>query len=194
MSKNNKLVPKWYVLNVRSGYEYKVKNLLKERVDSLKFDDRVLDILVPDEEKIQIRGLKRKIVKKKTFPGYVLVKVMVEPLLVKSGSEYKMDNEVWYVIRNTDGVSGFIGAGTPVPIDDSEVEIIQQRMERYSASPKEDIKFNINDKVEIVTGSFIGSYGKVASIDPEHGKLTVMVDIFNRLTPVQVKFDEIILM
>lgn len=185
------LVEKWYVLHTYSGHEYKVKEILSERITSLGVKDKVLEILVPDEEKIEIKGTKRKIVKKKTFPGYVLVKVMVEPYESKTGTEYRMDNNVWYVIRNTDGVSGFVGLGNvPTPIGDEEVEKIQSRMKRYTATPEE-MKYKVGDKVEIINGSFMGSFGDIESIDQDHNKLIVMVEIFNRLTPVEVNLDEI---
>ena len=106
---NENFVEKWYVLHTYSGHEYRVKDLLTERVVSLGVKDKVLEILVPDEEKIEIKGAKRRIVKKKAFPGYVLVRIMVEPYQSKTGTEYRMDNNVWYVVRNTHGVSGFVG-------------------------------------------------------------------------------------
>ena len=145
-----------------------------------------------EEKKIEIKGAKRRIVKKKAFPGYVLVRIMVEPYQSKTGTEYRMDNNVWYVVRNTDGVSGFVGTkNVPTPISDDEVAVIQGRMKRYSSAPKEELQFNVGDKVEIISGSFMGSFGKIESIDMQHSKLTVMVEIFNRLTPVEVNFDEI---
>ncbi|HCB64145.1 MAG TPA: transcription termination/antitermination factor NusG [Fusobacteria bacterium] len=189
---NENFVEKWYVLHTYSGHEYRVKDLLTERVVSLGVKDKVLEILVPDEEKIEIKGAKRRIVKKKAFPGYVLVRIMVEPYQSKTGTEYRMDNNVWYVVRNTDGVSGFVGTkNVPTPISDDEVAVIQGRMKRYSSAPKEELQFNVGDKVEIISGSFMGSFGKIESIDMQHSKLTVMVEIFNRLTPVEVNFDEI---
>ena len=189
---NENFVEKWYVLHTYSGHEYRVKDLLTERVVSLGVKDKVLEILVPDEEKIEIKGAKRRIVKKKAFPGYVLVRIMVEPYQSKTGTEYRMDNNVWYVVRNTDGVSGFVGTkNVPTPISDDEVAVIQGRMKRYSSAPKEELQFNVGDKVEIISGSFMGSFGKIESIDMQHSKLTVMVEIFNRLTPVEGNFDEI---
>lgn len=189
-SKKN-LVEKWYVLHTYSGHEYKVQKSLEERAVNLGVKDQIVSILVPDEEKIEVRRNKRKIVQKKCFPGYVLVKILVEPIESKLGLEYKMDNNVWYVIRNTDGVSGFVSSGFfPTPLSNEEIDAIQDRMKRYSEVAV-DVKVKEGDMVEIIRGSFMGSHGKISSIDIEHLKLTVMVDMFGRSTPIEVNFDEV---
>jgi transcriptional antiterminator NusG len=190
--KTTSLVEKWYVIHTYSGHEYKVRDALEERIISLGFKDTILEILVPDEEKIEVKNGKRKIVQKKCFPGYVLAKIKVEPIKAKSGQEYKMSNESWYVIKNTDGVTGFIGSGGfPIPIEEADVENIKKRMKRYTDKPKIESKFKIGDRVEIINGSFMGSFGKISSVDNKRMKLVVMVDIFNRLTPVEVGFEEV---
>lgn len=186
-------VEKWYVVNTYSGQEYNVGNLVKERAQSLGAKDKIIEVLVPDEEKIEVRGNKRRIVQKKCFPGYVLIKVLVEATPTKLGVNYKMDSDVWYVIRNTEAVLGFVGVnGNPTPISEEEVEAIQKRMKRYSDTPnEEELKFAIGDVVEIINGSFMGSHGKVSFIDLEHRRVTVLVDIFSRMTPIEVNFSEI---
>lgn len=191
LNKDN-LIEKWYVLHTYSGHEYKVKDRLEERAKRLGVEDQILEVLVPDEEKIEIKGAKRTIVQKKCFPGYVLVKVKVEHYSTRLGTEYKMDSSVWYVIKNTDGIVGFVGDGKhPIPIDNSELESIEKRMVRYNSVPREELEFKVGDKVEITNGSFMGSVGNIQQIDEQHYKLIVMVDIFSRQTPVEVNFEEV---
>lgn len=188
----SKLVNKWYVLNTYSGHEYKIKRLLEERVERLGISDQIVEILVPDEERIEIKKNKRSIVQKRSLPGYILIKIKSEPKETKMGIEYKICNNVWYIIKNTEGVSKFVGTGNvPVPIEDDQVEAIQSRMKRYSSTSNVETEFKIGDLVEIISGSFMGSSGKISDIDLDHMKITVMVEMFNRLTPFEVNFDEI---
>ncbi len=162
----------WYVLHTYSGYEDAVAKNLKQRIESLGMEDKIFNVLVPKEKKIKIKNGKRKVVEEKIYPGYVLVEMMVT-------------DDSWYVVRNTPNVTGFVGAGTtPVPVSLKEIESLKKRM------GEEDPQFEINvkpgDLVKVVDGPFKDFDGKVSDIDPDRGKVKILVNMFGRDTPVEL--------
>lgn len=196
MSQEDLIIEKrWYMIHTYSGYENKVKTDLEKRIESLNLSDRVFRVLVPEEEKYEIKRGKRKKVTKKLFPGYVMVEMNVKKEQTLDGIGYKVDDEAWYVIRNTAGVTGFVGIGTePSPLEPEEARNLLAKMGIHVERKKHekiDLDFKIKDRVEIVGGAFEGSFGNVSSIDFEHSKVKVMIDLFGRMTPVEVEFDEV---
>lgn len=162
----------WYVIHTYSGYEDAVTKNLKQRVESLGMEDKIFDVLVPKEKKIKIKGGKRKVVEEKIYPGYVLVEMIVT-------------DDSWYVVRNTPNVTGFVGAGTtPVPVSLEEIEILKKRM--GVEAPKFKIETAVGDLVKITDGPFKDFEGKISEIDPEKGKVKVLVNMFGRDTPVEL--------
>jgi transcriptional antiterminator NusG len=164
----------WYAIHTHAGYEEKVAESLRQRVKSFDMEDKIFNILVPTEKRIKIKNGKRKIVTEKIFSGYVLVEMIVT-------------DESWYVVRNTPYVTGFIGAGTiPIPLSDEEIKAIQKRM--GIEEPKYKIEVQVNDPVKIIDGPFKDFEGKVIEVDEEKGKVKVLVNVFNRETPVELDF------
>jgi len=163
---------RWYVLHTYSGYEENVKSNLEQRVDSFNMKDKIFNVLVPKEKKIKIKNGKRTTVEEKIFPGYVLVEMAV-------------DDESWYVVRNTPNVTGFVGSGTtPTPIDNKEVDSLMKRV--TATEPQHKIDVEENDVVRIVDGPFKNFEGKISAVDQERGKIKVMVTMFGRETPVEL--------
>ena len=170
---------KWYVAHTYSGYEEKVKTDLEKTVKNRNLQDMILEVKYPTEEVVEIReDGKRKVTKRKTYPGYVMVKMF-------------LTDESWYVVRNTTGVTGFVGMGNkPVALKDYEVtELLRQAgME----DPKAVINYNVGDKVEVLDGSFAGMMGNVTSIDAEKGKVIVSMTLFGgRETPVDLEYHQV---
>ena len=162
----------WYVIHTYSGYEDAVAKSLKQRVDSLGMDDKIFNVIVPKEKKIKIKGGKRKTVEEKIYPGYVLVEMIVT-------------DDSWYVVRNTPNVTGFVGVGTtPVPVSSAEIETLKKRM--GVETPKHNIEVKVGDAVKIIDGPFKDFDGKVSAIDPDRGKIKVLVNMFGRDTPVEL--------
>jgi len=163
---------RWYVLHTYSGYEDKVKRNLERRVETFDMEDKVFNVMVPKENKIKIEGGERKTVEEKIFPGYVLVEMIVT-------------DDSWYVVRNTPNVTGFVGSGTtPTPIDETEMGELQERV--GIEEPEHDIELNEGQPVEITDGPFKDFEGKVSDIDEERGKVKVLVNMFDRETPVEL--------
>jgi transcriptional antiterminator NusG len=162
----------WYAIHTYSGYEEKVAESIRQRVNSVDMADKIFDVLVPKEKQIEIKNSKRKIVEKKIFQGYVLV-------------EMKMTEDAWYIIRNTPGVTGFVGSGvSPTPVSEDEMSKIKKRM--GVAEPKHQIDFTVGEIVGIIDGPFKGFDGAVNEIDVQKGKLKVLVNMFGRDTPVEL--------
>jgi len=162
----------WYAIHTYSGYEEKVAESIRQRVDSVDMADKIFDVMVPKEKQIEIKNGKRKIVEKKIFQGYVLV-------------EMKMTEDAWYIIRNTPGVTGFVGSGTePTPVSDDEMTKIKKRM--GVSEPKHRIDFSVGEVVSIVDGPFKGFDGAINEIDTQKGKIKVLVSMFGRDTPVEL--------
>jgi transcriptional antiterminator NusG len=166
----------WYVVHTYSGHENKVKASLEERLNAAGLQDRVAQILVPTEDVVEIRGGKRKISSRKFFPGYLLI-------------EMEMGDDVWYTIKNTPKVTGFLGGvKEPTPLSDEEVIQIQEHMRGETKEPKPKVLFESGENVRVIDGPFTNFTGVIREVHPERGKLKVMVSIFGRATPVELEF------
>jgi transcriptional antiterminator NusG len=164
----------WYVIHCYSGYENKVRHNLEQRIESMGMKNKIFDVIVPTEEEIEVRDGKRRTVERRVFPGYILVQMI-------------MDEDSWYVVRNTPGVTGFVGMGnTPTPLRPEEVQQILKRME--AEAPKIKVTFKSGQKVRIIDGPFNDFLGTVAEIDMDRAKVRVMVSFFGRETPVELDF------
>jgi transcriptional antiterminator NusG len=168
----------WYVVHTYSGYENKVKTNLEKRVQSMDMQEKIFRVLVPMEDEIEIKDGKQKKVKRKTFPGYVLVEMI-------------MTDESWYVVRNTPGVTGFVGSGNkPIPLSEEEVRaILGAEQEKGTVSYV--VPFEVEQPVQVVAGPFKGMPGVVKEIYPERSKVRVLVSMMGRDTPVEVDFNQI---
>jgi len=165
---------KWYVVHCYSGYENKVKRNLEQRISSMEMENYIFQVVVPTEEEIEVREGKRRTYQRRVFPGYILVEMI-------------MTDDSWYVVRNTPGVTGFVGMGTrPTALREEEVERIIQRME--AEAPKVKVTFKQGQRVRIVQGPFADFIGTVDDINMEKGKVRVMVSFFGRETPVELDF------
>ncbi len=164
----------WYVIHSYSGYENKVKKNLEHRIESMAMQDKIFQVVVPTEEEIELKDGQRRVVERRVFPGYVLVQMI-------------MDEQSWYVVRNTPNVTGFVGMGNkPTPLPDEEVKRIMRQLE--SEEPKIKVDFKTGQKVRIVDGAFAEFTGVVTELHPDKGRARVMVSFFNRDTPVDVDF------
>ena len=164
----------WYVVHCYSGYENKVMHAIRQRIDTMGMKDKIFDVVVPTEEEIEVREGKRKTIERRVFPGYILVQM-------------KMDEDSWYVVRNTPGVTGFVGMGNePTPLRPEEVNQIMRRME--AEAPKVKVTFKPGQKVRIIDGPFNDFMGTGGDIDMEKAKVRVMVSFFGRETPVELDF------
>ncbi len=164
----------WYVIHTYSGYEEAVARNLRQRIDSMNMQDQIFQVIVPTEKKIKVKAGKRVEENEKIYPGYVLVDMVV-------------NDESWFVVRNTPRVTGFVGSGTqPVPLAQPEVDALFKRMESDTA--KHAIELSIDDAVIIADGPFKDLEGKVGEVDEERGKVKVMVPMFGRETPVELDF------
>ena len=164
----------WYAIHTYAGYENAVERNLKQRIESLGMEHKIFDVVVPTEKKIRMKGGKRTVEEEKVYPGYVLVRMHV-------------DDDSWFVVRNTPRVTGFVGSGTtPVPMDSAEVSGMMNRMS--AEAPKHRIDLVKADPVVISDGPFKDLEGKVGDIDEERGKVKVLVSMFGRETPVELDF------
>lgn len=172
MNKRYDTSKQWYAIHTYSGYEEKVAESIRQRAESLDMKDKIFQVLVPKEKMIEVKNGKRKVVEKRIFQGYVMVQM-------------KMSEDAWYIVRNTPSVTGFVGSGSePTPIEDEEMEKIMKRMGREE--PKHKIDFNVGEVVSITDGPFKGFDGAINEIDPQKGKLKVLVNMFGRETPVEL--------
>jgi len=164
----------WYVVHCYSGYENKVRHNLEQRIETMGMKDKIFDVVVPTEEEIEVKEGKRRTVERRVFPGYILVNMI-------------LSEESWYVVRNTPGVTGFVGMGNnPTPLRPEEVAQIVKRME--AEAPRIKVTFRSGERVRIVDGPFNDFRGTVAEIDMERAKVRVMVNFFGRETPVELDF------
>ena len=168
---------KWYVIHTYSGYENKVKANLEKRIESMNMGDKIFRILVPMEEQMEIKDGKRKLTKRKVFPGYVLVEMI-------------MTDDSWYVVRNTSGVTGFVGTGSkPVPLQDAEVKSLLKQM--GIEEPKARIDLEVGENVRVSSGPFENFLRVVEEIYPDKGKVNVLLSMFGRETPVELEFSQV---
>jgi transcriptional antiterminator NusG len=171
----------WYVIHTYAGYENKVKANLQSRIGSMQMEDKIFDVVIPMEDVMEIKGGRKQVVQKKVFPGYLLVKMVY-------------DNDSWYVVRNTPGVTGFVSSGTgskPTPLSHREVEKILAVKEETKVKPQFRLEWEEGDVVRIVAGPFADFTGTISEINVEQSKLKVMVNIFDRETPVELAFDQV---
>jgi transcription termination/antitermination protein NusG len=166
--------PAWYVIHCYSGYENKVRHNLEQRIETMGMKDKIFDVVIPTQEEIEVKDGKRRTVERHIFPGYVLVNLL-------------LSEESWYVVRNTPGVTGFVGMGNnPTPLRPEEVAQIVKRMEAEAPTVK--VSFKVGERVRIVDGPFNDFRGLVSEIDMERTKVRVMVSFFGRETPVELDF------
>ncbi|NLK52270.1 MAG: transcription termination/antitermination protein NusG [Syntrophomonadaceae bacterium] len=171
MSKN------WYVVHTYAGYENKVKTNLEKRVESMEMQDKIFRVLVPMEKEYEIKNGKKKATLKKVFPGYVLVEMIIT-------------DDSWYVVRNTPGVTGFVGPGSkPIPLSPSEVAQILKQMGMDEPKPK--IDFEVGESVRVVDGPFADFIGNVEEVLPDRRKIKVLVSMFGRETPVELDYFQV---
>lgn len=164
----------WYVVHTQSGFEAKAKKGLEQRIKSLGYENKIFDIVIPLRDIVVIKKGKKKTVKEKVFPGYLLIKMV-------------FDDDSWLVVRTTQGITGFVGAGTkPTPISEKEVAAIKKFVEQEE--PKFKAKFSVGEAVKITDGPFSDFIGSIDSIDESQGKLKVLVSIFERETPIELDF------
>ena len=170
---NNELVPRWYVIHTYSGYENKVKTDLEKTIKNRELEEFFFDIIVPMEEQIEIKEGKRKTNLRKVFPGYVLIKMIVT-------------EKTWYIVRNTRGVTGFVGSGTdPIPLTEEEIRAMGFEITEVN------IDYNVNDSVRVMDGPLKDFVGVVTEINKEKHKVKVSVSMFGRETPVELEFSQV---
>jgi len=169
--------PRWYSIHTYAGYENAVERNLKQRIESLGMSNKIFEVVVPTEKKVRVKAGKRVVEEEKIYPGYILVRMVV-------------DEDSWFVVRNTPRVTGFVGAGnTPVPMEESEIATLMKRMGQEA--PKHRIDLVKDDPVVIADGPFKDLEGKVGEIDEDRGKVKIMVSMFGRETPVELDFLQI---
>lgn len=165
---------KWYVIHIQTGYENKVKQALEQRIKSLGVEDKIFDIVIPMRDVVVIKKGKKAKATEKVFPGYILVRMI-------------LNDDSWLVVRTTEGVTGFVGAGLkPTPITDKEVQAIMKFVQQEQ--PKFKTKFTVGEAVKITEGPFADFLGTIEAVDDERGKVRVLVSIFDRETPVELDF------
>jgi transcriptional antiterminator NusG len=171
----------WYVIHTYAGYENKVKTNLESRIHTMQMEEKIFDVHIPMEDVMEIKGGKKQVVQKKVFPGYLLVRMVY-------------DDDSWYVVRNTPGVTGFVSSGTgqkPTPLSRREVEKILAVKEEEAKKPAFRLEFEEGDVVRIISGPFADFNGTISDINVDQSKLRVMVNIFDRETPVELGFDQV---
>lgn len=168
----------WYVVHTYSGYENKIKVDLTKRVESMNMQDKIFDILIPEEQEVEFKGGKRKVVTKRVFPGYVIVNMI-------------MDEDSWYVVRHTPGVTGFVGSGTkPLPLQPEEVKKILKQMGLAESKPIL-IDVAVGENIRVRTGPFANFEGVVKELLSDRGKIRVNISMFGRETPVELDYEQI---
>jgi transcription termination/antitermination protein NusG len=175
---------RWYVVHTYAGYENKVKSNLASRVRSMAVEDRIFEVVIPMEDVIEFKNGRKVVVQKKVFPGYLLVRMA-------------LDDDAWYVVRNTPGVTGFVGSGAkPTPLSRREVEDILGTGEKEEGAVVEKkvrprLEYEVAEQVRVVTGPFADFNGLISEIDVDRSKLKVLVNIFGRETPVELEFGDV---
>ena len=177
MESEKEATRRWYVVHTYSGYENKVKANLERKVQSMGLENQIFEVIIPLKDEVEKKEGTEKVTQKKIFPGYVLVNMVV-------------NEKTWYDVRNTDGVTGFVGSGTkPIPLTDEEVENVLREMGIEKVKPNIDVE--VGKSVKICSGPFENHAAKVVSVDHEKGKLKLFVDMFGRETTVELDFDQV---
>jgi len=167
----------WYVIHTYSGYENKVKANLEKRVQTMEKEDKIFRVVVPVEDEYEIKDGKKRVIQKKVFPGYVLVEMI-------------MSDDSWYVVRNTPGVTGFVGSGNkPIPLTQEEVDMILKKDQGEKAKPR--IQFSVGEHVKVIDGPFEDFTGTIDGVDADRAKLRVLVSLFGRETPVELDYVQV---
>lgn len=168
----------WYVVHTYSGYENKIKVDLAKRVESMNMQDKIFDVIIPEEKEVEYKGGKKKVTTKRVFPGYVLVNMI-------------MSEDSWYVVRHTPGVTGFVGSGSkPIPLQEEEINKILRQMGLIESKPKF-IDIDIGENIRVRTGPFANFEGVVKELLPDRGKVRVNISMFGRETPVELDYEQI---
>ena len=168
--------PKWYVIHTQTGAESKAKANLEMRADVEGYKSQIHQVVIPTEKVSEIRSGKKRISERKFFPGYIIVQM-------------DMNENTWYLIKNTPGISGFVGSGkSPIPLSEDEVSSILEQQEEKTTKPKPKIEFQEGENVRVKEGSFANFNGVIEAVNPNRGKLKVMVTIFGRQTPVELEY------
>lgn len=168
----------WYVVHTYSGYENKIKVNLMKRVESMNMQDKIFDVIIPEEQEVEYKSGKKKITSKRVFPGYVIVNMI-------------MSEDSWYVVRHTPGVTGFVGSGNkPVPLMADEIKRILKQMGLIESKPKI-IDIEIGENIRVKTGPFANFEGVVRELLPDRGKVRVNISMFGRETPVELEYEQI---
>jgi transcriptional antiterminator NusG len=167
----------WYVVHTYAGYENKVKANLESRISSMNMEERIFEVVIPMEDVMEIKGGKKQVVSRKVFPGYLLVRMY-------------LDDDSWYVVRNTPGVTGFVGSGAkPTPLSEKEVAKILETKPVEKLKPR--VEWQVGESVTVTSGPFAQLPGTIAEINPDQQKVKVLVSIFGRETPVELSFDQV---
>lgn len=168
------LEAKWYVVHTQSGFEARAKQALEQRIKTLGFEDKIFEVVIPMRDTVVVKKGKKKTAKEKVFPGYLLIKMI-------------LDEDSWLMVRTTQGITGFIGAGNkPTPISEKEVEAIKKFVEQEQ--PKFKAKFSVGEAIKITDGPFADFIGSIEAIDETRGKVRVLISVFGRETPVELDF------
>ncbi len=168
----------WYVVHTYSGYENKIKVDLTKRVESMNMQDKIFQVLIPEEQEVEYKGGKKKVTTRRVFPGYVLVNML-------------MDEDSWYVVHHTPGVTGFVGSGTkPIPLRDDEINKILTQMGLMGKKPRV-INLEIGENIRVNSGPFENFEGVVKEVLPDRGKVRVNISMFGRETPVELDYEQI---
>lgn len=168
---------RWYVVHSISGHEARVAESLRQRIETMGLTDRVFEVLIPTQDRVVIRGGKKLTVKEKIFPGYILIKMI-------------LDEGAWLAVRTTTGITGFVGVGNkPTPLEQSEVSNIEKFVS--APAPRYKVRFSVGEAVKITDGPFVDFLGTINEIDEEKGRVKVLVSIFGRETPVELDFLQI---
>lgn len=163
----------WYVVHTYSGYENKVKANIEKTIENRKLQDQILEVSVPMQDVVELKNGKKKTVQKKMFPGYVLLNM-------------EMNDDTWYVVRNTRGVTGFVGPGSkPVPLSEEEMLYMGLKSEQV------EIEFEVGDTIVVTSGAWEGTIGMIKAINPHKQNITISVDMFGRETPVEISFTDV---
>ncbi len=169
----------WYVIHTYAGYENRVKTNLESRISSMNVEDRIFECVIPMEDVMEIKQGKKQVVQKKVFPGYLLVRMY-------------LDDDSWYVVRNTPGVTGFVGSGAkPTPLSEREVDRILQVKPQDKKKLRPRLEFEEQESVRVISGPFANFTGTISEINVDQSKLKVLVNIFGRETPVELSFDQV---
>ena len=179
MAEEITLPRQWFVIHTYSGFERKVKLSIEEQFGRSSLGEKFGEVIIPTEEVVEVRKGKKKVSSRKFFPGYILINV-------------EMNQDIWYMIKNTPKVTGFLGGGgEPVPLSDEEVKLVMDQVKGESARPKPKFSFERGETVRVIEGPFLNFNGTVEDVNHDKGKVRVMVSIFGRATPVELEFPQI---